>query len=67
MHYHIHACKQQLHSKMRTRVDAFERVIKKARRDPEGAKNWKERYGGATHEAEEVKEETKTQNVFVHK
>ncbi len=40
--YHIHSMKQQLHSKMRKRVEAFERVIIQARRDPIGTKNWKE-------------------------
>jgi len=52
---------------MRRRVEAFEGVIKKARRDPEDAKTWKERYGGQTHEAEERKEETKVEEVFVHR
>lgn len=46
MHFHMHAIKQQLHSKMRNRVNAFENVIKMAKREPEGAKEWKENFGG---------------------
>lgn len=46
MHFHMHAIKQQLHSKMRNRVNAFENVIKMAKREPEGAKEWRENFGG---------------------
>ena len=67
MHYHLHAIKQQLHTKMRNRVVAFERVITMARREKEDAKNWKENWGGKTHEEEELKEESKGGEVFRHK
>jgi len=67
MHFHLHAIKSQLHSKMRKRVNAFESVIKMARREPEGAKDWKENFGGQTHEEQELKEEKKKEEVFVHK
>lgn len=46
MHYHLHAMKTQLHSRMRKRVEIFERVINMAKRDKEGPKNWKETHGG---------------------
>ena len=57
IHYHLHAIKTQLHSRMRARVDTFERVIKLAKRDPEGPKTWKETHGGQSHEDRELKEE----------
>jgi hypothetical protein len=38
--------KVQLHARMRKKVDQIERVIKLARRDPEGAKTWRENFGG---------------------
>lgn len=59
MHFHIHAMKVQLHSSMRKKVDQIERVIKLARRDPEGAKTWRENFGGQTHDDRELKEEAK--------
>ena len=43
---HIHALKEQLHKKMRTRVEAFERVIVKARRDPPEQLTYKEQFAG---------------------
>jgi hypothetical protein len=46
MSYHLHAIKQQLHSRMRKRVEIFERVMNMAKRDKEGPKNWKETHGG---------------------
>jgi len=46
LHYHLHAMKTQLHSRMRERVETFERVIQMARREKEGPKNWKETHGG---------------------
>jgi len=48
MHFHMHAIKQQLHSKMRKRVNAFENVVKMAKRvqEKDGAKEWKENFGG---------------------
>jgi hypothetical protein len=46
MNYHLHAIKQSLHSRMRKRVETFERVLQNARRDKEGPKNWKETHGG---------------------
>ena len=67
MHFHMHAIKQQLHSKMRNRVNAFENVIKMAKREPEGAKEWKENFGGQSHEEQETKKIEKKEEVFVHK
>lgn len=46
MTYHLHAIKQSLHSRMRRRVETFERVLMNAKRDKEGPKNWKETHGG---------------------
>ena len=48
MHFHMHAIKQQLHTKMRKRVNAFENVVKMAKRvqEKDGAKEWKENFGG---------------------
>jgi actin related protein 2/3 complex subunit 2 len=67
MNYHLHAMKQQLHSRMRKRVEIFERVINMAKRDKEGPKNWKETHGGISQEERELKEEKKVEEVFVHK
>lgn len=67
MHYHLHAMKVQLHASMRKKVEQIERVIKLARRDPEGAKTWRETFGGQTQEDRELKEESKVAEVFVHK
>lgn len=67
IHYHLHAMKTQLHSRMRKRVDTFERVINMAKRDKEGPKNWKETHVGVTESERELKEEKKVEEVFVHK
>ena len=67
MHFHLHAMKVQLHASMRKKVDQIERVIKLARRDPEGTKTWKESFGGQTQADRELKEESKVSEVFVHK
>jgi len=50
--YHLHAMKTFLHSRMRERVETFERVISMARRVKEGPKNWKETHGAYTSEAD---------------
>lgn len=60
----MHAIKLQLHTKMRTRVSAFEAVIKKARREPEGAKTWKENFV-SNHDDRELKEEKKKEEAFM--
>jgi actin related protein 2/3 complex subunit 2 len=65
MNYHLHAMKQQLHSRMRKKVELFERVIVMAKRDKEGPKNWKETHGGITEVERELKEEKKVEEVFV--
>lgn len=67
MGYHLHAIKQQLHSRMRKRVEIFERVMNMAKRDKEGPKNWKETHGGISQDERELKEEKKVEEVFVHK
>ena len=64
--FHIHSMKQQLHKKMRKRVEAFERVIIQARRDPIGTKNWKEQHVGISEADRELEEEKKTEEVFIH-
>lgn len=64
--FHIHSMKQQLHQKMRRRVEAFERVIVQARRDPIGTKNWKEQYVGQGESDRELEEEKKVDEVFIH-
>jgi len=50
---------------MRKRVSAFEAVIKKARREPEGAKTWKENFV-QSHEDRELKEEKKKEEAFMY-
>ena len=65
MHYHLHAMKTQLHSRMRLRVETFERVINMAKRDKEGPKNWKETHGGISQSERDLKEEAKVEEVFV--
>ena len=65
--FHIHSMKQQLHSRMRRRVEAFERVIVQARRDPIGTKNWKEQHVGIGEAERDLEEEKKVEEVFVHK
>jgi len=44
----MQAIKIQMHKRMSDRVNAFENVIKQARRDQEAPKNWAENFGGAT-------------------
>ena len=51
---------------MRKRVDAFERVIIQARRDPVGTKNWKEQHIGIGEGERELEEEKKQGEVFIH-
>jgi len=50
---------------MRKRVAAFEAVIKKARREPEGSKTWKENFV-QSHEDRELKEEKKKEEAFMY-
>lgn len=64
--YHLHGMKTQIHSRLRLRVNAFENVIKQARRDKEQPKNWYENFGGATHADSETKEESKQGEVYKH-
>ena len=64
--YHLQAMKTSMHSRMRTRVNAFERVIIQARRDKEPPKNWKENFGGATMSSQELQEEEKKE-IYKHK
>jgi len=67
MRYHLHAMKQALHSKMRERVNTFERVLMNAKRDKAGPKNWRETHGGIQEADRELKEEKKVEEVFVAK
>lgn len=64
LHYHFHAIKASLHTRMRKRVETFQRVLTKAKRDQEnaGGRKFKETIGGAQHE--DIKEEKKTEEVF---
>ena len=64
--FHLQSMKQQLHKKMRKRVDAFERVIVQARRDPKGTKNWKEQHVGIGEAERELEEEKKSDAVFIN-
>ena len=48
LHFHLHAMKINLHSRMRKRVEAMELIIKQARRDEEAPKTYKEKHGGET-------------------
>ena len=51
---------------MRKRVETFQRVLTKAKRDQEGGqRKFKETIGGAQHE--DVKEERKQEEVFTFK
>ena len=67
MQYHLHAMKTFLHSRMRDRVETFERVISMAKRVKEGPKNWKETHVGITEADRELKEQEKVEEVYVHK
>lgn len=64
MHYHQHAIKASLHTRMRKRVETFQRVLTKAKRDQEqvGSRKFKETIGGA--QQEDIKEERKQEEVF---
>jgi actin related protein 2/3 complex subunit 2 len=57
LHYHFHAIKASLHTRMRKRVETFQRVLTKAKRDQEvpGSRKFKETIGGALQE--DIKEE----------
>jgi actin related protein 2/3 complex subunit 2 len=49
LHYHFHAIKASLHTRMRKRVEIFQRVLIKAKRDqdlPATARKFKETIGG---------------------
>jgi actin related protein 2/3 complex, subunit 2 len=66
LHYHFHAIKASLHTRMRKRVETFQRVLTKAKRDQEGGKRqFKETIGGVQHE--DVREERKQEEVFAFK
>lgn len=63
LHYHFHAIKASLHTRMRKRVEIFQRVLTKAKRDQEKeSRKFKETIGGAQHE--DIREERKTEEVF---
>ena len=58
LHYHIDAIKASLHARMRKRVETFQRVLTKAKRDQESEiRKFKETHGGTQYE--DVKEEEK--------
>lgn len=59
--------KQQLHQRMRKRVEAVERVIKNARRDPENVKTWREQHVGVGEADRELEEEKKEEEVIKFK
>jgi actin related protein 2/3 complex subunit 2 len=66
LHYHFHSIKASLHTRMRKRVETFQRVLTKAKRDQDtGARKFKETIGGA--QIEDIKEEKKTEEVFTFK
>ncbi len=66
LHYHFHAIKASLHTRMRKRVEMFQRVLTKAKRDQEtGPRKFKETIGGS--QIEDIKEEKKTEEVFTFK
>jgi len=48
LHFHLHAIKINLHSRMRKRVGNMELIIMQARRDEEAPKMYKEKHGGET-------------------
>ena len=62
LHYHFHAIKASLHTRMRKRVETFQRVLTKAKRDQDAPKKYKDTIGGARQE--ELKEERKVEEVF---
>jgi len=41
LHFHLHAIKINLHSRMRKRVESMELIVKQARRDEEDPKKYK--------------------------
>lgn len=65
LHYHFHAIKASLHTRMRKRVDTFHRVLTKARREVDAPKVYKDTIGGS--QPEETKEEKKVEEVFKFK
>ncbi len=65
LHYHFHAIKASLHTKMRKRVEIFQRVITKAKRDVDAPKKYKDTIGGSL--IEDLKEERKVEEVFTFK
>ena len=65
LHYHFHAIKASLHTRMRKRVDAFQRVLTKAKREQEGPKVYKDTIGGA--QVSDVREERKQEEVFSYR
>lgn len=66
LHYHFHAIKASLHTRMRKRVEIFQRVLTKAKRDQEtGVRKFKETIGGVQHE--DIKDEKKVEEVFSFK
>ena len=64
LHYHFHAIKASLHSRMRKRVETFQRVISKAKRDQDAPRKYKDTIGGSL--VEDLKEETKVEEVFIY-
>ena len=64
LHYHFHAIKASLHTRMRKRVETFQRVLTKAKRDTEAPKKYKDTIGGS--QVEEIKEEKKVEEVFIY-
>ena len=65
LHYHFHAIKASLHTKMRKRVTSFELVLTKAKREDDIPKKFKDTHGGAM--IEETKEEKKAEEVLTFK
>ena len=66
LHYHFHFIKATLHIRMRKRVDTFQRVMQKAKRDQDtGHKVYKQTHGGAM--IVDLKEEKKQEEKQVLK
>lgn len=65
LHYHFHAIKASLHTRMRKRVETFQRVLTKAKREQEGPKVYKDTIGGALQS--DIKEERKQEEVYSFK